>query len=242
MIKQLKKTIFSITTAGFGLLLLAVILGFATFVESAHGADAAKALVYGSYWFELLLVFLSVSMTVIYFRHKLYRKDKMSVGLFHLAFILMIIGAGVTRYIGEEGVIHIREGESSSELITTDQYFHMLLSKGDQNLEAEQKVLLTPYSENAISATFEIDGKKLKVRSVEFLMNARSGSQTGSAMGNMKQGKGARIRLSDGSKEEFTTVVISDDGETSSVKGQFDGADYEMWIGPKVQHYHLQYI
>lgn len=235
MIEQLKKTIFSISTAGFGLLLLAVILGFATFVESAHGAEAAKALVYGSYWFELLLVFLSVSMTVIYFRKKLYRKEKMTVGLFHLAFILMIIGAGVTRYIGEEGVIHIREGESSSELITSDQYFHMLLSKGDQNLEAEQKVLLTPYSENAISATFEIEGKKLKVRSVEFLMNVGSGSQPGSSMGNMKQGKGARIRLSDGLKEEFVTVVISDEGEPSSLKGQFDGADYEMWIGPKVQ-------
>jgi hypothetical protein len=68
----------------------------------------------------------------------------MTVGLFHLAFILMIIGAGVTRYIGEEGIIHIREGESSSELISSDQYFHMLLSKGDQHYEAEQKVMLTP--------------------------------------------------------------------------------------------------
>ena len=231
MIEQLKKTIFSINTAGFGLLLLAVILGFATFVESAQGASAAKALVYGSYWFELLLVFLSVSMTVIYFRKKLYRKEKMTVGLFHLAFIIIIIGAGVTRYIGEEGVIHIREGESSSQLVTTDQYFHMLLSKGDQNLEAEQKVLLTHYSADAINATFHIDGKKLKVSSVEFLPNF----QAASSMGNMKQGKGAKIRLSDGSKEEFTTVLISDESEPVSVKGQFDGADYEIWIGPKVE-------
>ena len=120
MIEQLKKTIFSITTAGFALLLLAMVLGVATFVESAYGADSAKALVYGTLWFELLLVFLSVAMAVVYVRKKMYRREKMTVGLFHLAFILMIVGAGVTRYIGEEGVIHIREGESSSELISSD--------------------------------------------------------------------------------------------------------------------------
>jgi cytochrome c-type biogenesis protein CcsB len=228
---ELKKSIFTINTAGFGMLLLAMILGFATFVESSNGAEAARALVYGSTWFEILLLFLGVSMTVIYFRRKLYVKEKMTVGLFHLAFILMIAGAGVTRYIGEEGVIHIREGESSSELISTDQFFHMLLSKGNQNLEAEQKVMLTPFSQKEVNATFELDGKKIRVRSVEFLRNVQSGADMG---GLARQGTGARVSLTDGSKEEFATVLISDDGRAASVKGQFDGADYEMWIGPKV--------
>jgi len=236
MLEQLKKSIFSLTTAGFALLLLAMILGFATFVESSYGAEAAKALVYGSWWFELLLLFLSVSMTVIYITKKMYRKEKMTVGLFHLAFILMIIGAGVTRYIGEEGVIHIREGESSSELITSEQYFHMLLSKGDQHFEAEQKILLTPFSKDAINATFELDGKKLNVKSVEFLMHVPVAGQSGTPMeGMLKQGRGAKLQLSDGSKTEFTSVAMSDEGEAASVKGQFDGADYEIWIGPKIK-------
>ncbi len=234
MIEQLKKTIFTVSTAGFALLLLAMVLGVATFVESAYGADSAKALVYGTLWFELLLIFLSVAMIVVYFRNKLYRKEKMTVGLFHLAFILMIVGAGVTRYIGEEGVIHIREGESSSELISSDTYFHMLLSKGDQHFEAEQKVLLTPFSKKAVNATFEIDGKKLKVRSVEFIWNVSSGEQAAPMEGMMKQGKGVRISLSNGSKEEFTTLRINDEAVPASVKGQFEGADYEIWIGPKI--------
>jgi len=230
MIESLKKSIFSLTTAGFALLFLAMVLGIATFFESAYGADSAKALVYGSTWFELLLLFLSVSMTVVYFRSKLYRKEKMTVGLFHLAFIVMVAGAGVTRYIGEEGVIHIREGESSSELITSDQYFHMLVSRGGQNFEAEQKVLLTPFSKHEVSAVFDFEGKKLIVKSVDFLLNATSGG----AMGGMnRQGKAAKISLSDGSKEEFLIVLISDESVPASVKGQFDGTDYEVWIGPK---------
>ncbi len=232
MIAQLKKNIFSITTAGFALLLLAVVLGFATFVESANGAEAAKALVYGSTWFELLLLFLSIAMGVIYFRNRLYKMEKMTIGLFHLAFIVMVIGAGVTRYIGEEGTIHIREGESSSELISSDQYFHMLLSQGDQHLEAEQKVLLTPFSKGAVNAIFEINGKKIRAHSVDFLPNMQADPSAG---GMARQGKGAKISLSDGSKEEFVSVFISDDGTASSAKGQFDGADYEMWIGPKVE-------
>ncbi len=232
MIENLKKTIFSITTAGFALLLLAMVLGIATFFESAYGADSAKALVYGSTWFELLLLFLVVSMTVIYFRSKLYRREKMTVGLFHLAFIIMIIGAGVTRYIGEEGIIHIREGESSSELITSDLYFHMLVSRNGQNFEAEQKVMLTPFSKHEVSAVFDFEGKKLKVNSVDFYLNARSGGEMG---GMARQGKAAKISLSDGSKEEFVTVPVSDESVPASVKGQFDGAEYEIWIGPKTK-------
>ena len=232
MIAQLKKNIFSVTTAGFALLLLAVVLGFATFVESANGAEAAKALVYGSTWFELLLLFLSIAMGVIYFRNRLYKMEKMTIGLFHLAFIVMVIGAGVTRYIGEEGTIHIREGESSSELISSDQYFHMLLSQGDQHLEAEQKVLLTPFSKGAINAIFEINGKKIRAHSVDFLQNMQIDASAG---GMARQGKGAKISLSDGSKEEFASVLISDDAAASSTKGQFDGADFEMWIGPKIE-------
>lgn len=232
MIDQLKKTIFSISTAGFALLLLAAILGFATFVESSYGADAARALVYGTRWFELLLIFLSVSMTVVFFRNQLYRKEKMTVGLFHLAFVVMIVGAGVTRYIGEEGVLHVREGESSSELVTSEKYFHMLVSEGDQQLEGEQRVLLSPFSKDAIGATFELNGKKLKVKSVEFIMNHQVGDQSG---GMMKQGRGAKIRLSDGSKEEFVTVLINDESEPASVKGTFNGAAYEIWIGPKTE-------
>ncbi|MCE1199395.1 MAG: cytochrome c biogenesis protein CcsA [Marinilabiliales bacterium] len=228
--------IFSMTTAGFGLLLLAMILGMATFVESSYGAEAAKALVYGSWWFELLLLFLSVAMTVIYFRSKLYKKEKMTVGLFHLAFIVMVLGAAVTRYIGEEGVIHIREGEASNELITSDQYFHMLVSKGDEHYEAEQKVLLTPFSKDAVSATFEIGGQKLKVKSVEYLWSMPTASEaTGMAAMRAKASKGARIRLSDGSQEAFADVAISDETDGGSVKGQFNGLDYEMWIGPKVK-------
>jgi len=56
-------------------------------------------------------------------------------------------------------------------------------------------------------------------------------------MGGMmkQQGRGAKLQLTDGSKTEYTAVAMSDEGESASVKGQFDGADYEIWIGPKIK-------
>ena len=45
-------------------------------------------------------------------RYKLWRKEKWSVLLFHISFILIVIGAGVTRYISFEGMMSIREGDN----------------------------------------------------------------------------------------------------------------------------------
>ena len=94
---------------------------------------------------------------------------------------------------------------------------------------------MTAFSKEAVNATFELDGKKLTVRSTEFLMNVPSANTAASSMGMVKQGRGAKIKISDGSKDEFATVMIGEEGENASVKGQFDGADYEIWIGPKIK-------
>lgn len=47
------------------------------------------------------------------FVYKLFQKQKLSIFIFHLAFIIIIIGAATTRYFGYEGVMHIREGKTN---------------------------------------------------------------------------------------------------------------------------------
>ena len=59
--KNILRNFFSVSTAGFLLLLTAFMLGFATFVEHIHGIKAAKALVYNSRILEILLLFLSLA-------------------------------------------------------------------------------------------------------------------------------------------------------------------------------------
>ena len=80
------------------------------------------AMVYNTRWFELILLLLAVNLVGRIITLKLYRKDKLPVFLFHLSFVVMIIGAGITRYFGWEGTIHIREGEEQNICFSNDKY------------------------------------------------------------------------------------------------------------------------
>ena len=56
------------------------------------------------------------------FKYKLFRRDKLAILGLHLSFILILVGAFVTRYIGYEGVMPIREGDSTSKFLSDKTY------------------------------------------------------------------------------------------------------------------------
>jgi hypothetical protein len=107
---------FLLTPAVMGILfiLLAAAMAAATFIENDFGADAARSMVYNTRWFELLFLLLVINLSGQIIKYKLYRKEKITVMIFHLAFIVMVIGAAITRYTGFDGMMHIREGEATS--------------------------------------------------------------------------------------------------------------------------------
>ncbi len=106
----------------FALLLVSTAFSMAigTFIGNDYGLETAHNFVYSSFWFTVLLALLSINMLGQIFMRRMYRREQFSVFLFHLAFILILLGGGITRYIGYEGVMHIREGEASNELILND--------------------------------------------------------------------------------------------------------------------------
>lgn len=101
------------------LIVLITALATATFIENDFGAEVAKMKVYNTRWVELIFILLCINLIGRALILKLYKVQKFSIFLFHIALIVMIIGAGVTRYFGYEGNMHIREGETSSLLITS---------------------------------------------------------------------------------------------------------------------------
>ena len=56
------------------------------------------------------------------FRFRLLRKEKWATLTLHLAFIFIILGAGITRYFGFEGMIAIREGETENVFLSQKTY------------------------------------------------------------------------------------------------------------------------
>jgi cytochrome c-type biogenesis protein CcsB len=99
------------------LVMAAFFMGFATFIENDFGADAAKRAIYNSWWFEVLLFLLALNFIGAIFTRKLYKRNKWPVLVFHVAFVIILLGAAVTRHIGYEGIMHIREGNSSNQIL-----------------------------------------------------------------------------------------------------------------------------
>jgi cytochrome c biogenesis factor len=92
------KFFFSPMLMGILFVLFAIAMAVATFIENDFGSSSAYNMVYNAKWFELILLLLVLNLVGQVFTLKLLKREKLTVGLFHLSFILMIIGAGITRY------------------------------------------------------------------------------------------------------------------------------------------------
>jgi len=94
--------------------------------------------------------------------------------LFHLAFILIIAGAGITRYFGFDGSIHIREGEDQNKCTTADKYLILEIRNlsGENLFTDSKKLILSPVKKIKYKKDFEVDGKKYSIKFARFLSNA----------------------------------------------------------------------
>ncbi len=166
--------VFNMRTMGVLLLLFGITIGVATFIENDFGTLSAKAVIYNARWFEVMLGLLVVNMIVVIFTHKMYRKEKIVNLVFHLAFILILIGAGITRFIGYEGVMHIREGESSNTFISENAYVSVWINDGDDRIESDQRVLFSPLSGADYKKSFTLNnGSDIDVEIVDFTPHAQ---------------------------------------------------------------------
>ncbi len=170
--KKLNNIIFSMELTGVLLLMFAISIGYATFVENDFGTVAAKSGIYNATWFEILLLLLAVNMTGSIFKHKMYVRKKWTVLLFHVSFLVILAGAAVTRYISYEGMMRIREGETSNGLVTDKTYIRIWADNGSVSHYSEEDVLATPASVGKFAEEFSFGGQPLKVQALEYYINA----------------------------------------------------------------------
>jgi len=164
------KYIFSMEMAGVLMILAAVSMGMATFIENDFGTSAAKALVYNSWWFEFVIGLLLFNLIYNLGKMKPRKTRKWSIFIFHLAFVLIIVGAAITRFIGVEGLMSIREGEESSVFLSEHTY---IIIKDEQDRElAKKKVLFSAVSNDEVDVDFFHHGKEYKLDTYDFIANA----------------------------------------------------------------------
>jgi len=135
----------------------------ATFIESAESTQAAKLWVYNALWFEILLLFLSLNLIANIFRYKMWLREKMSVFAFHISFLVIIIGAALTRFVGFEGQMHIREGESSSKIITAEPYVYINVNDGKMQLRDSAMKYMAESYPNSVDFSVQFPSHKNEV-------------------------------------------------------------------------------
>jgi len=119
-IEKAYRFLFSMRMMSAGLLVFLIAIGLATFIESKHGIQAAQIIVYDALWFELLLLFLSLNLISNIFTYRMFRKEKIAALAFHLSFLIILLGAAITRNFSLQGLIKIEEGETTSEFYSSD--------------------------------------------------------------------------------------------------------------------------
>jgi len=171
---MLKKLSFLISMPFMAVLLvvLIVVLALATFVESSYSTQTAWALVYGTHWFEVLWLLIGINIVGVMIKQKFFRRKKIVVLIFHLAFILILIGAAVTRFISYEGNMHIRENGISNVMLSNNAYVDVVLEANGDTVRRSKAVMLTDLTPRNYRMSTSIGGEKVKVKSVLYMANA----------------------------------------------------------------------
>ena len=122
------------------LILFPIAMGVGTFLESWYSTDAARIWVYNAWWFELLMLLLMVNFMGNIKKYNLLSKERLSVLILHLSFIFILLGAFVTRYIGDEGVMPIREANTSNTYLS-EKTFLTVFVDGEKDGLPQRKTL-----------------------------------------------------------------------------------------------------
>ena len=171
--KKVIKFLFSSRLMAVLLAVFAISIAVATFIERDYGTATARAAVYHSIWFQLMLFLGIVNLTGTIFINHLYRREKLTIFTFHLAFIFILMGSAITHYTGFNGVMHIREGESSNNILSDEVYFSAQMRVGHATAEADKPIYFSAFSRSYPKLKLNIANHSVLVECLEYIPNAK---------------------------------------------------------------------
>ncbi len=176
MVQKIASFFFSTRLMAFLFIVFAAAMGTGTFIEDGYNTNTARILIYNSWWFEAIMFLFLVNFLGNIPRYKLLKKEKWATLILHLAFIFILIGAGITRYISYEGMMPIREGESQNQVFSDKTYLNVFVDgeyKGETRRRVYEKALLfSPVTDNDFSISSNFDDIPFEIRYKNYIMGA----------------------------------------------------------------------
>jgi cytochrome c-type biogenesis protein CcsB len=212
--KKILSFMSSMKTMAVLMLIFAFSIGYATIIENDFGTMTAKADIYNTRWFEVLLVLLAINLFLNIINFRMYRQEKALVFVFHVSFFVILIGAAVTRYFGFEGMMHIREGQTSSIMQSSEPYVNIKAGSEKGFVEDSTMFYLSKRVHNNFDKAIIVDGKTLHVKLVEYIPDAvvkLVEDKNGKPIANMMvtlNGQGQSVQLEQGDYFDAGDLVL----------------------------------
>jgi hypothetical protein len=192
-LKKVIDVLFSFKTTLILFAILAIGAAVATFIENDYGTSTARVLIYNHIWYETILVLITLNLCAIIYKYKMWKHPARFI--FHASFVIILIGAGVTRYIGYEGIVHIREGQTENRMISLEPYLQVKIKKQDATYYKEYQKEFASFWNDKFSHDIKFDNETLNVKFNNYMFAKK---------GNASMG--------------ILTVDVTLDGETKTVK------------------------
>lgn len=244
MLNTIKNILFSTRLTAILLLVFAIAIGAATFIENEYktlygnalGISASKALVFNARWFELIIFLLGINLVGNIFRYKMWKLEKLSTFLFHLSLIIIVVGAGITRYISYEGTMPIREGATSNTIISDDTFLRFKVDDKKMQYAFEQKLYLNPLYNAPFNRSFDFEGKDVQVsykdfvpNSIDTVVEAKDGVAIVEIVTVGNAGRLSRY-IEDGQVQFFGNIPVSFNNASLTYAVQLSSTDSGMYV------------
>ena len=145
----------------------AIAMAVGTFVENDYDTNTARIWVYNTWWFEAIMGLFVVNFIANISRYRLLKKENWAVLVLHLSWVFIIVGAGVTRYFGNEGMISLREGETTNTYLSDRTYITIMVDGNYQGAPLRKKkqkeVLFSSHISNHYQWSSDFKGKPFSI-------------------------------------------------------------------------------
>jgi cytochrome c-type biogenesis protein CcsB len=238
--------LFGTRTMTVLLLAFAASMAAGTFIENSYDTPTSKLWVYNEWWFSLIMLWLMLNFIFNIKRYQLFQWKKWATLTLHFSWIIIILGAGITRYMSFEGMMLIREGQTENSFLSEETYFSAIIQGEDQEgnpmqRSVKKKLLISQYDYNT-SRDFKFYNKNITVTIDSMIYDAVEGLKEGDETSDyylkiVEAGKGSRhdhlIKAGEEASIHNVLFGVNIDPEIAAQKGLINIT--ENWNGYTIQ-------
>lgn len=178
--KRLSDILFSYWTMLMMFALLAIGAAVGTFLENDFGTSTARVYVYNHTWHEVVMLLSIVNLSGIIYKRKMW--NHLGRFIFHFSFVVMLLGAIITRYVGLEGIMHIKEGQTTNQMISLEPFFQVHIDYNGKHYDAYFQKEFAAIGDNSFDYKVPFEDKTL-ILTMDSYKFAKKGKTTMNIIG-----------------------------------------------------------